>query len=353
MAKKRKTLPKNFSELIEAGKLDKLIEVFDTCELNATGGYEKGTALGFFNVPVELVRWLLSKGADINAVNTYNRTPLHQHAGYYNGDIDIFLESGADIEAVDKYGNTPLHIAVDSSFNAEIVRILVQKGANILAKNDSGDTPLAYALNRASNIDIENLAVVSDILLKAGTPVTKEMQKSTTRIGENFEFHREGFNKEFLIGTDAGLSQLYKMFKVKPVKKRNLHDGISTITVISNEWKDQYNELWDLLIPSSGSANTIQGEVIRITGKVRDEIYRNGGANWDKHFNKMLEALIMHLKSGVPLNKTLLKEASYIIKQVRKTKDGDEELSYLSELAVKWVLANPIPILLTKPDYDR
>lgn len=343
MPKKRKTLPKNFNELIEEGNLSKLIKVFDKCELNATGSYAKGTALGFFDIPDELVRWLITEGADINAVDIYNRTPLHQHAMYHNGNIDIFLELGANIKALDKEGNTPLHMAAGSSFNAEMVETLLKKGANALTKNKRGDTPLAHALSRANNVDIKDLAVVSDLLLEAGTPVTEEMQKSVTQIGENFEFHRENFNKDLLHAADAGLSRLYELFKVAPVKKRNIHDGISLITVTTSNWKEQYGELWELLIPSNGPAKTIQGEVIRITGRVRDEIYRNGAINWDKDYNKMLNALIVYLGSGTPLNGILLKEITSIVKKICKTKDGNEELFRLSELSVKWVLANPNP----------
>lgn len=47
MGRKRKTLPKNFEELIEVGDLSALKEVFSQCELDARGGYSKSTALSF------------------------------------------------------------------------------------------------------------------------------------------------------------------------------------------------------------------------------------------------------------------------------------------------------------------
>ena len=37
--KKRKTLPKNFDEMLASAPLDELIAIFDVCELEATGGY--------------------------------------------------------------------------------------------------------------------------------------------------------------------------------------------------------------------------------------------------------------------------------------------------------------------------
>ncbi|MBN9299494.1 MAG: ankyrin repeat domain-containing protein [Filimonas sp.] len=353
MAKKKKTLPKNFSELIEAGDIAALMAVFDTCELDATGGYTKETALSFYNVPDELVRWLVQAGANIDATDTYKRTALHQHAMRRSGSVAVFLELGADIAARDNYGDTPLHMAAGSSFSVQNVQVLVQNGADIAAKNDSGETPLVHALKRANNMDIRNLTFIADILLQDGIPVTEEMQKAVTRIGENFEFHRAGFNKEYLPATDEALSLLYQKFNTPPVKTRQVHDGVSPIIVPAGKWQDQYSVLWDLLIPSGGPAKTVQGEVVRITGKVRDEIYRNGGANWDADFKKMLDALIVHFGTGVPLSEALLTEAKTIAKEVSRTGDGEEDLSRLCELATAWVVANPGPVALSKPEYKR
>lgn len=350
MAKKRITLPKNFKELIEAGDIAALKAVFEKCELDATGGPTKGTALGFFNVPGELVRWLVAQGANINATDTYNRTPLHEHTMRLSGDIDVFLELGADINAMDKYGNTPLHFAAGNSFNPERVRKLMEKGANALAKDARGDTPLAYALNRARGGSIVNLVVISKILLEAGTHVTDDMKKAVTRIGEDYEFHRETFNSST---ADAALLELYQIYDVDPVKKRILHDGVSPIIVSDGDWKKQYAVLWDALIPSKGAAKTVQGEVIRITGRVRDEIYRNGGGNWDSGYKKMLDALLVHFASGISLDETLLNEAASIIREVRQTGYGDEGLSRLCELAVQWVVSNQNPMPLEKPSYNK
>ena len=78
--KKRKTLPKDFLELIERGDIDALKAVFDKCEISAYGGYYKASALSFRDIPEGLVRWLVAQGADINATDAiYKYTPLHHH----------------------------------------------------------------------------------------------------------------------------------------------------------------------------------------------------------------------------------------------------------------------------------
>ncbi len=351
MAKKKKTLPKNFDELINAGDISVLKEVFTQCDMDARGGYSKSTALSFFSIPDELVRWLVEQGADINARDNYGKTPLHQHAMSWNGNTELLLELGADIEAVDYQNETPLFAAA-GSFKPKEVQTLVTRGANISAENRMKQTPLEKALARCRNADIVNMAEVAGILLNAGITVTPEMKDSIKRIGNDFEFHREGFNKEYLTKTDAALLRLYELFDVPPLLKRKTHDGASPITVSTKGWQAQHDELWNLLIPSKGHAKTIQGEVVRITGKVSYEILNNGGINWDQQYRKMLDSLIHYFSSGTPLNPASLKEAVTLTKELHNG-NGNDEPARLCELAVQWVLTNPDPITLEQPDYKR
>lgn len=354
MAKKKKTLPKNFGELIEHKDIENLKKVFDTCELDARGGYGKSTALSFYNIPNELVRWLVEHGSDIDAIDTYERTALHNHAMTRSGNITIFLELGANVNAIDYSGDTALHFASGSSFNVAGVKKLIEYGAKTDALNNAKQTPLEYALQRANNINIVDLVAISDIFLKINNNITQSMKDAVIRRGEDFEFHRGNFNKDYLKDTDEALTKCYEIYDIVPIKKRIMHDGVSPIYVNGTTWQQQYEELWELLIPSSGSAKTVQGEVVRISGKVRDEIYRNGGANWDADFRKMLDKFSNYLSSGISLQNDELEQAGLIIKHIRKNGSGEiDELNFLSELATKWVLINPNSILLDKPNYKR
>ena len=180
------------------------------------------------------------------------------------------------------------------------------------------------------------------------------MRNKITLRGEDFEFHRENFNKDYLKETDNALNRLYEMYQVPPVKKRIMHDGVSPIIVSGTTWQKQFEELWELLIPSNGSAKTIQGEVVRIAGKVRDEIYRNGGGNWNIDFKKMLDAFLTHLATNNALSVAELEKSNSLVQDIRKNGDAEtDELNYLCELATKWVVLNPTPILLEKSNYKR
>ncbi len=350
--KKRKTLPQNFKELIKAGDMEALKAVFDDCELNAYGGYDKETALHFHSVPNELVRWLVEQGLDINTPSAiYRRTPLYEHATYGDSTVELLLDLGANIEATSYDDKTPLYMAA-GYYRVDTVRLLIERGANIHAKSRGGQTPLAYALATCRGIQICGMAEIAAILLSAGAKITPDMTDSVRRIGEDFEFHREGFNKELLAGVDIALSRLYELFGVEPVPRRHIHDGLSPIKVKDGDWKEQFAELWEYLIPSSGPAKTVQGEVVRIAGRVRDELYRNGGANWNADYRKMLNDLPKHFASGTAFSPEELAETKALLSSIHaKGDDEDAAINRLCELAVKWVSANPQPMPLPKPDY--
>ena len=53
--------------------------------------------------------------------------------------------------------------------------------------------------------------------------------------------------------------------------------------------KQVFSRLWDQLVPDSGQCQTLQGEVIRIAGRVGYEVYDSGGINWDRSFGALLD----------------------------------------------------------------
>ena len=348
MAKKKKTLPANFYELIEAKDLDALKAVFNECELNA---YDRRSfnkpALSFYDVPLELMDWLIAQGADINVKDEYDRTPLHYHAQVNDIErVTLLLEKGADIEAIAEYDETPLHAA---GYYPEVTALLIAKGANVKAKDDMKHNPMEAMLYSVQSIDIPKAAKTAELYLKAGLKPTKFAKEQITRIGEDFEFHRNNFNPEYLEETDAGLQQLYKLFNVSPVPRRIQHDGKSPIVLTGNTWEARYEQAWILLVPSNGSATTVQGEVVRIAGRVNDELLRNAMGNWDKEYRKMLTAISGYLQQGNSLSQSELAEVADIQKHILE--DDGSGTQRLCELATAWVVQNPEPIALGKVNY--
>lgn len=372
MAKaRRKTLPKDFEELLAEGDIEALKAVFAQCEWNARGGLPKQTALAFHSCPDDLARWLIARGADIETPDSRGETPLHSRAGDWRAQIAVLLELGADVHARDSRGNTPLHLAarIGHLANAEA---LLARGADANARNAAGLTPLHLALTQCSNAMIERIAAVAALLLPLTRPeaaarpsllrrllgaraadasaVTPDMRKEVQRIGKDFEFHRGGFNPDLLEATDAALGQLYTLFGVEPVPRRAMHDGKAAIVVPGANWEESHHSLWQQLVPSSGAAATVQGEVIRVSGRILDELEGNGGINWDSDYAAMADALIAHLQSGRTLPEADLKRAATLVADAKRKRAGPRELC---RMAVDWVRLNPGPITLAPPAYRR
>jgi ankyrin repeat protein len=86
----------------------------------------------------------------IESRNEIDNQPLHEACWAKHPTLVRFLiDRGADVNAQGDFGQTPLHFAVrDGGENAvEIVAILVQAGANVNAKDDRlQENPLGFAL---------------------------------------------------------------------------------------------------------------------------------------------------------------------------------------------------------------
>ena len=107
---------------------------------------------------IEVVRALLDKGADKEAIDIHQKTSLH--VACYGLDIDsihLLLECGANVHARDALQCTPIMYAVrndspnDEFFNRkciDIVKLLIQYGADEDARNAKGESLLHLAASR-------------------------------------------------------------------------------------------------------------------------------------------------------------------------------------------------------------
>ena len=89
----------------------------------------------------EAITWLLICGADVNALDASQQTPLH-HAlknHYYEvlTVLTVLLRWGANIHAKDDKGQTPLHLATYANFT-QAYELLVRNGADPAAKRYDG-----------------------------------------------------------------------------------------------------------------------------------------------------------------------------------------------------------------------
>lgn len=122
---------------------------------------------------VPLFTFLIQNGANVNAKNNEDKTPLF-HACYkgYAQCAKLLLYAGASATATDKAANTPLHFASTT----DVAKLLVPKGAKASAKNKQGNTPLhaAFAFFRKDALLIDYL-----ISKGGGDPLSKNVKGLT------------------------------------------------------------------------------------------------------------------------------------------------------------------------------
>ncbi len=131
----------------------------------------------------EMVRVLLSAGANVHAKNKYGRTAILAIREQTTAEVVWTLVSaGAKINRKDANGNTPLLIATIAG-NAPVVQALIEAGAKVNAKNEGGKT----ALMRAAEDDRFEIVKA---LLAAGADVNKKDDEGATalKLARDYEY---------------------------------------------------------------------------------------------------------------------------------------------------------------------
>lgn len=94
---------------------------------------------------LDVVRYLVENGADINAPTKNGNTPLYIAAGSNHLDIVKYLASeGADVDARTRFHVTALYIATHKGLT-EVVKYLIDQNAEVNPVDIFGTPPLYYA----------------------------------------------------------------------------------------------------------------------------------------------------------------------------------------------------------------
>ncbi|WP_424957133.1 quinoprotein dehydrogenase-associated putative ABC transporter substrate-binding protein [Hyphomicrobium sp. 1Nfss2.1] len=115
---------------------------------------------------VARIKFLVSKGADINARDPQGYAPVHTAARNRHPElISALADLGADLNAPDSDGMTPLiHAAMRN--HVPTVKMLLERGADIERANAQGYSPLALSI-------AENKFEVAKALMEAGAAIDK------------------------------------------------------------------------------------------------------------------------------------------------------------------------------------
>jgi len=127
---------------------------------------------------IEAVKQLLADGADVNARNNWQQTPLglaacRDEKGYYHKEIvKLLIAKGANVNAKDEFGHSPLHSATSEGLK-EIAELLIAEGADVNAMSvfvGRDMTPLDWA----TLFDDESETI--DLLRKHGAKTSEELK---------------------------------------------------------------------------------------------------------------------------------------------------------------------------------
>ena len=107
---------------------------------------------------LETASLLLENGVNVNVVREYyGETPLHRAVYSYDNPnmVSFLIEKGANVDATNTQDGTPLHYA--AAFNAlESAAVLLANGANVNAEGYLNATPLDAAIDR-DNTEMQDL----------------------------------------------------------------------------------------------------------------------------------------------------------------------------------------------------
>ena len=135
---------------------------------------------------LDIVRYLVERGADFNQADKWGQTPLH--AAAYNGHIEVvryLIEGkGADFNLADRWNQTPLHLAACYG-HTEVVRYLIERGADFNQVDNEGETPLHLAV-LFGRIDVVRILLANGDLIPENISfnenVNQELQNEINRM---------------------------------------------------------------------------------------------------------------------------------------------------------------------------
>ena len=100
----------------------------------------------------EVIDYLITQGANINATNNFGSGALHLAAEHEQPQLAVkFIKLGLDVNLQNNRGDTPLHDAT-SFAHCEIIKVLLEANTELDKKNANGQTPLDIAYTSRNRI---------------------------------------------------------------------------------------------------------------------------------------------------------------------------------------------------------
>ncbi len=287
-------------------------------------------ALGYDEHDVDLARAReIVSIVGVHACNDLGDTPLSVAASLGRLDIvEWLLDADADVNYVPDagYGDTVLHKAADQN-RPQVAARLLDVGADVAARNDNDLTPLAMAFANA----FDDPRPVAQVLLDHGAPLT-DTARHNGHIWDPVAF-REFLGEPVPPAVRAATT-------LEPEPTTGLAAGYDRVDLEA----DIYEWLWEHLVPDHGRADTVQGELRRAVGNLKDEAHRNGNANWSDLHETQRAFLERHLCSAECLSQQQRRDARSAMRRLADHEAPylqDDLFDFLKECVVAYCRARP------------
>lgn len=260
----------------------------------------------------------------------------------YQGDKSLrtmryLLDNGADPNTRCKSGYNCFHMALQDTTLTLPLKLLLQYKPDVNISDEAGAN-LAYWAIQSFAWNFEGtqrqmrLEIIEKVLMLGADLDQPNFRGMTPR---KWLEHKPDEVKQLVEKCEA------------------LHPSYTPVRVLQPEfpsnltYPDIAKKIWKELVPPSGQADTVQGELLRAIEKLRDEAQRNGNINYGKD-HKMLAQFVMNklTESGIFNNdeiKMIKTETRKLMKASSPYTD-DDAYDYLTDQVCRFYLKFDQPI---------
>ncbi|SHG40977.1 ankyrin repeat domain-containing protein [Pedobacter caeni] len=251
--------------------------------------------------------------------------------------IRYLLEKGANPNVKCKSGYNSLHVTLQQEKLVKVSALLLEFNGDVNLPDHNGCTVAYWALQgfpwrTEAEVRQLHLNVVEQIMM----------------LGADLDYpNRHGVTpRKWLEHTPEDVKLLVaRCALLKPVYRPD--PKLQSEFPSDLQHSDVAKKIWKTMVPPSGQADTVQGELLRAIEKLRDEAHRNGNINYSAS-HKLLAQFVMNTLINSELFNQ--KEIAQIKREAKKLMKAsapyleDDAYDYLTDQICIFYLKNEHPI---------
>ncbi|HIQ15527.1 MAG TPA: ankyrin repeat domain-containing protein [Leucothrix sp.] len=210
------------------------------------------------------------------------------------------LEHGANPNIKCKEGYNCLQVAVEQERLSRALDLFLDFGGDVNLSSNNASSPrekviLNFPWRTEGKERAFQLSLVEKVLMLGGG-----------QFEDSFSVYLDRFPEDVL-----ALLEKYKSVKPQKITEKVVQPAFPT----NLKYPDIAKKIWKELVPPSGYADSVQGELLRSVEKLRDEAQRNGNGNYYKYHKTLAKFILEVLVNSGLFDK---EENAKIQKNVKK-----------------------------------